>query len=95
MLDFTLIGRGISYLFPAGRTVKLVMDSINLTNSSNPLVLAKNVTMIVVDCCSSSPLQLGIHCIAVGSLVDASVINPNPLTIGSGIHIVSEIYEDC
>lgn len=95
MLDFTLIGRGVSYLFPAGRTVKLVMDSINLTNSSNPLVLAKNITMIVVDCCSSPLLQLGIHCIAVELLVDVSVINPNPLTIGSGIHIVLEIHEDC
>ena len=90
-----LIAAGATYLFPGGRALKLVKGGINVTNSSNPLVLAKNITMIVVDCCSSPLLQLGIHCIAVELLVDVSVINPNPLTIGSGIHIVSEIYEDC
>ena len=90
-----LIAAGATYLFPGGRALKLVKGGINVTNSSNPLVLAKNITMIVVDCCSSPLLQLGIHCIAVELLVDVSVINPNPLTIGSGIQIVLEIHEDC
>ena len=93
MLD--LIVAGATYVFLGGRALKLVKGGINVTNSSNPLVLAKNITMIVVDCCSSPLLQLGIHCIAVELLVDVSVINPNPLTIGSGIHIVLEIHEDC
>ena len=59
MLD--LIAAGATYLFPGGRALKLVKGGINVTNSSNPLVLAKNVTMIVVDCCFSTATGNSLH----------------------------------
>ena len=83
------------YLFPGGRALKLVKHGVNVTNSTNPLVLTKNITLIVVDCCTPPPVRLAAHCVAAGSLLVASVASPNPVTIGSAIHIVKEIYENC
>ena len=37
-----LIAAGATYLFPGGRALKLVKDGINVTNSTNPLILTKN-----------------------------------------------------
>ena len=87
MLD--LIAAGATYLFPGGRALKLVKNGINVTNSTNPLILTKNITLIVVDCCTPPPVRLAAHCVA------ASVVSPNPVTIGSAIHVVTEIYENC
>ena len=86
-----LIAAGATYLFPGGRALKLVKDGINVTNSTNP----KNITLIVVDCCTPPPVRLAAHCVAAGSLIAASVVSPNPVTIGSAIHVVTEIYESC
>jgi len=38
-----LIVAGASYLFPGGRALKLVKDGINVTNSTNPLILTKTL----------------------------------------------------
>ena len=78
-----LITVGATYLFPGDRALKLIKDSVNLTNSTNPLIVTKNITLIVVDCCKPPPVRLTAHCIAAGSLIAASVISPNPVTIGS------------
>ena len=90
-----LIAAGATYLFPGGRALKLVKDGINVTNSTNPLIFTKNITLIVVDCCTPPPVRLAAHCVAVGWLIAASVINPNPVIIGSAINVVLEIYENC
>ena len=90
-----LLAAGITYIFPSARVVKLFTDGINFTNSTNPVILAKNITLVVVDCCTPPPVKLAAHCVAAGSLMVASVANPNPLTIGSFFHVVSEIYENC
>ena len=90
-----LIAAGATYLFPGGRALKLVKNGINVTNSTNPLILTKNITLIVVDCCTPPPVRLAAHCVAAGSLIAASVASPNPVTIGSAIHVVTEIYENC
>lgn len=89
-----LIAADATYLFPGGRALKLVKDGINVTNSTNPLILAKNITLIVVDCCTPPPVRLAAHCVAAESLIAASVVSPNPVTIGSAIHVVTEIYEN-
>ena len=77
MLD--LIVAGATYVFLGGRALKLVKDGINVTNSTNPLILTKNITFIVVDCCTPPPVRLAAHCIAAaaGSLIAASVVSPN------------------
>ena len=90
-----LIATGATYLFPGGRILKLVRNGINITNSTNPLVLTKNVTLLVVDCCTPPPIRLAAHCVAAGGLVAASIVAPNPVTVGSAIHVVTEIYENC
>ena len=38
-----LIATGATYLFPGGRALKLVKNGINITSSTNPLILSKNI----------------------------------------------------
>ena len=90
-----LITAGATYLFPGGRALKLVKNGINISNSTNPLILTKNITLTVVDCCTPPPVRLVAHCVGAGAVIAASVASPNPVTIGSAIHLVSEIYETC
>ena len=97
MLDLIIRGAsyGASYLFPAGRSVKLARDAMKVTSSRNPLVLSKNVTLMVIDCCCPPPVKLVAHCLSVGALIGSACIIPNPITVGSAIHSVAEIYENC
>ena len=90
-----LITGSLTYIFPGGRALKLVKNGVNITNSTNPLILTKNITLTVIDCCSPPPVRLAAHCIGAGAVIAASVASPNPVTIGSAIHLVSEIYDQC
>lgn len=73
-------------MFPGGRTLKLIKSRVNITNSSNPIILTKNITLTLIDCSTPLPVRLAAHCIG------ASVASPNPVTIGSA---VTEIYDNC
>ena len=84
-----------TYIFPGGRALKLIKHGINITNSTNPLSVTKNLTLTVIDCCSPPPVRLAAHCIAATALVAASVTSPTPVTIGSAIHLINELYEKC
>lgn len=90
-----LLTQPLTYIFPGGRALKLVKDGVNITNSSNPVILAKNITLTVIDCCSPPPIRLAAHCIGATAVLAASVASPNPVTIGSAIHLVTELYEQC
>lgn len=90
-----LIANGATYLFPGGRALKLVKHGVNITNSTNPLILTKNITLTVLDCCTPPPIRLAGHCLGVVAVVGASIASPNPVTIGSAIHLATEIYEQC
>jgi hypothetical protein len=92
---FDLITVGATYLFPGGRALKLVKNGVCISNSTNPWVLTKNITLTVFDCCTPPPVRLAAHCVSAGALIAASVASPNPVTVGSAIHLVSEIYENC
>jgi hypothetical protein len=92
---FHLITIGATYLFPGGRALKLFKNGVNLTNSTNPLMVTKNITLSVLDCCAPPPVRLVAHCIGAGAVIAASVASPNPVTIGSAIHLISEIYDNC
>lgn len=61
-----LIAAGATYLFLGGRALRLVKDGINVTNSTNYLILIKNITLIVIDCCTPPSLRLAAHCVAAG-----------------------------
>ena len=92
---FNLLAAGASYLFPGVRAVKLFKAGTKIANSSNPLVLAKNVSLTVLDCCAPPPVRLTAHCLAAGSLVVVSLVSPNPITSGCALHVISELYEEC
>ena len=90
-----LILKSLNYIFPLGRFVKLTSDGINITNSTNPVTLGKNITLTIIDCCAPPPIRLAAHCIAGGFTIAGAFMLPNPLTVGSAIHIVTEIYDNC
>ena len=93
-----LIATGVDWVFPSVRAAKLFKHGINVTNSTNPLIFTKNITLIVVDCCTPPPVRLAEHCVAAGSLIVASVVSPNPVTIGSigsAFHVITDIYDKC
>ena len=84
-----------TYMFPGGPVLRLVKNGVNITNSTNPFTLTKNITLTIVDCCAPPPLRLAAHCVAAGALITASIVSPNPVTIGSSIHIITELYDNC
>ena len=69
--------------------------AINITTSSNPLILTKNITLTVIDCCTPPSVRLAAHCVGTVAVLGASIVSPNPLTVGSALHLVTEIYEQC
>ena len=94
-----MVGNILSYIFPGGRALKLIKNGVNITNSTNPFQVTKNVTLTVIDCCAPPPVRLAAHCIALVSLVVITVSTPptpgTPVIIGSTIAIATEIYEQC
>jgi len=72
-----------------------VIRGVKVTNSTNVISIAKNSTLTVIDCCAPPPLRLTAHCIAAGPTLIASVVTPNPLTVGAAAHLVVEILEEC
>lgn len=90
-----LITAGASLIFPSARIFKLLKTGIEVTNSTNPMVVAKNITLVVFQCCTPPPLRLVGHCIGASFVIGASITCPNPITVGSAIHLLSEIYENC
>ncbi len=93
MLGF--LSNSLTYLFPGGRALKLIKNGVGITNSTNPFTLGANITLTVIDCCTPPPVRLTAHCIAAAAVITSSVISPNPVTVGSAIHLVTEIYEQC
>jgi hypothetical protein len=90
-----MFGAYLTYFFPCGRVVKLFANGVNITNSTSPLALTKNITLTVLDCCAPSPIRLAANCIGAVALIGASIAYPNTLTISSAVHLVSEIYNNC
>lgn len=92
---WNIIATASPYIFPSGRALVLIKNGATVTNSANPLVLTKNITLTVLECCAPPPVRLAAHCIGAVTVIVASVASPNPVTIGSAVHLVSEIYENC
>ena len=49
-----LVATGGTYIFLGGRALKLIKKGVNITNSTNPLVLTKKITLTVFDCCADT-----------------------------------------
>ena len=73
-----LITTGASYIFPGGRALKLVKNGIIISNSTNILVLTKNITLTVIDCYTPPPISGWLLIsIGAGAVIAASVTSPN------------------
>ena len=48
-----------------------------------------------MDCCAPLAVRLAAHCVAAVALIVASILYINPVTVGSSIHIVTELYDMC
>jgi len=90
-----MVAEFLTYMFPGGRALKLIKSGVNITNSTNPVILTKNITLTILDCCAPLTVRLVAHCVAAGALIGTSIAAPNPVTIGSSIHILTELYENC
>ena len=90
-----LIVKGVTYLFPGELALKLVKNGLNRINSTNPLILTKNITLTVLNCCAPLLVKLVANCLGVGTLIVVSVTSLNPATIGLAIHLVTEIHDNC
>lgn len=90
-----LTGGAFTFLFPGARTVKLIKNAVNVTNSQNPLTLTTNITPTIVDCCTPPPVRLVAHCTTGVVLIVAANVSPNPLTISSAVYLITEIYNEC
>ena len=88
-----IITGSANYLFPGGKLLKLVKNGANLTTSINPLILTKNITLTVVDCCVPPTFKLAAHCLTANMTIAVSIVSPNPVTIESAF--ITEIYENC
>jgi hypothetical protein len=92
---FQILSSASTYFFPSVQSLKLLTNGANITNSTNLLVVTKNITLTVVDCCAPPPIRLAFHCAGAAITIGASIAVPNPVTIGSTIHLLSEIYKNC
>lgn len=90
MLNLILAGAG--YLFPASRILNLSRNGINMTSSTNPVILSKNVTLMVIDCCSFYLLKLIAYCVMASSLIGVSLLIFDLITVGLAIHVTTEIH---
>ena len=90
-----MLGHVVTWMFPGGRTLELIKNGVKITNSTNPLQVVKNISLTVVDCCAPPPIRLAAHCIGAIAVIGASITSLNPATIGSDIHLVNEIYDQC
>ena len=81
-----------SLIFPGGRTLKLVKSGVNITNSTNAIGVAKNITLTVIDCCAPPVVKLPVRCLVLGGTL---LLPTNPITAGFTIEMIRDIYEEC
>ena len=89
-----LLAAGATYVFPGLLASKLVKNAISIINSTNSLILTKNITMVVVDCCTLPPHRLAYYCLVGSASIGTSILSLNPVTIVSAIYIITEIYDN-
>ena len=92
MLEIFSLGK---ILFPAGKTINLLKSAQNITNSTNPMRLAGNISVTIIDCCTPPPYRLAFHCLAQTSLIFMSISNPAPTVVGCTLAIADELYKEC
>ena len=54
----------------------------------------KNITLTVFDYCAPLPVRIVAYCLGASVVIRVSVTSPNHITIGSAIHLITEIYDN-
>lgn len=80
-------------LFPLGRLIKVARSGYKITNSTNPLTVASNITLTVLECCAPPPLRLAVTCVTFGVVLTSALVAPNPVSVGAAAHFMGEIYD--
>jgi hypothetical protein len=75
--------------------MKLVKYGSKTVNSKNPIIIAANVTLTIVECCASPPIRLAATCLAFVASAASSAVAPNPISVGATLYFATEIYEKC
>lgn len=73
-------------LFPLGRLIKVARSGYKITNSTNPLTVASNITLTVLECCAPPPLRLALPCVTFG------VVLTSVKEIGQK-RLIQEVYQ--
>ena len=84
-----------SAIFPIGRGARLIRSGIRATNSTNPALIAKNITVEILKCCLPPEAKLALNCISAFSLIGSCFICPNAVTAGAALHLMNEVYDQC
>ena len=82
-------------IFPIGRALKLVKYGSKAVNSTNPITIAANITLTIVECCAPPPVRLAATCVAFAASTASSAIAPNPISVGATLHFATELYDKC
>ena len=70
-------GKIFNHVFPVGRITKLGQVNMRVTNSSSPLGIAKNISLMIVHFGALSPTRLATHCIAFVDMEVSFAVSPN------------------
>lgn len=83
-----------------GPGVEYIKKAQKLTDISDPVTASSRGVGMIFKSCFGKTAVVSAECVlwlglsVAGAVIAASVANPNPVTIGSAIHLVSEIYEN-
>ena len=61
----------VSMMFFSGRVIRLVKSGVTIAESTNPILLTKNIILTVIDSCCPPLVRLTADCVSVGALIGA------------------------
>jgi len=62
---------------------------------TNPITIAANLTLTIIECCAPPPVRLAATCVAFAASAASSAVAPNPVSVGATLHFATELYEKC
>ena len=77
--------------------VTLGYNGVQYTGSNNLLTVGLNVTGVLVECCTKTPIsvKLAVRCTGLASAIAYNVIAPSPKAFNALLLLASDIYPYC
>lgn len=91
----SLIAKDTTCLFPGRRTLKLVKNGANITNTKPLLTLINTIISTIINYCAPPLWHLEIYYTITIVTISALVISPTTVTISSTVYLITETYEQC